>query len=299
MNFKRIIIGPFLATVFVVVFVYAISGMQSFTESFKNKYFTASVADAISENKIIIPGNIARPIIEINAGSAISVETDLQGEDNIVFEKKSEEKLPIASLTKLMMAMLVLDNYNLSDMQVVGKMADAQSTMEVDLKLGDKMSVRNLLSMALIASSNKAAYALSEIMGVEKFVGLMNQKARELQLENTFFIEPTGISPGNVSTAKDLVKLAKNILKNYPQITWVTRTKELNIEGFGKIVNTDQLLAEVPGVICGKTGFTEEAKGCLLLVVKDEAKESYSINVILGADDRFSEMKKLINEWTY
>ena len=77
----------------------------------------------------------------------------------------------------------------------------------------------------LIESSNKSAYALSEIMGEQKFVNLMNKKAKEIGLENTFFVDPTGLSSQDVSTASDLAKLAEYILKNYPKIARYNENK--------------------------------------------------------------------------
>ena len=75
----------------------------------------------------------------------------------------------------------------------------------------------------------------------------------------------------------------------------ITKQKEFDIKGFGKIENTDQLLGEIPDIVCSKTGYTPQANGCLLLVINNPKNNDYIINVILGADDRFLEMKKIIN----
>ena len=128
----------------------------------------------------------------------------------------------------------------------------------------------------------------------KNFINLMNQKAKDLGMVNTFFADPTGLSSKNVSTAVDLSELAEYILKNYAKIADISRTEQLDIPNFGKITNTDQLLTEIPETVCSKTGYTTEAKGCLLLAMYNIEKNNYLIHVILGADDRFTEMKKLI-----
>ena len=291
-----------MSFIFLLVFVYLISGVQWIFENFaqgQNKEaFLGSVSGAVQD---IVPENSVQPAVkpEISAESAISVESNLSDADKILFEKASDTKLPIASLTKLMTAVIVLDNYNLSDNITVDEIADSQDSMKQDVKSGDTMPAENFLEIMLVESSNKSAYALSEgpgsTPGEEAFVGLMNQKAKEIGLENTFFADPTGLSPQNVSTADDLVKLAEYILKNYPRIADISRVKEFYVPGFGEVSNTDQLLGEIPEIVCSKTGFTTQAKGCLLLVMNNPKDNGYLINVILGADDRFSEMKQLID----
>ena len=291
MNLKRAIFGPLLSIVFLTFFAYAISGLKgvlvSLPQNNSNMVASADILSAV-ENTVV-----AGP--EINAKSAISIESNLLGEDKIIFEKNSEEIMPIASLAKLMTAVVAIDNYNMSDTTVVDEVADLQDPMKQDVKLGDVFTVENFLNIMLVESSNKAAYTLSEIMGVEKFVALMNQKAKDLGLENTFFADPTGLSSEDVSTAGDLAKFTEYILKNYPEIAKISKEAEIDVPNFGKVQNTDQLLLEIPNIVCSKTGFTDAANGCLLLVTNNQTNSDYVINVVLGADDRFGEMKKLIN----
>jgi len=311
MNLNRAIIGPILSILFLVFFVYMISGVNwIFNNSFQaqsNDVLLGSVSNGVQntvfENPTNTIGDIAVPVVtkkpsvDINAKAAISIENNLQDINKIIFDKNGSTQLPIASLTKLMTAVVVLDNYNLSDTCQVDEIADSKDSMKQDVKLGDKMSVKNFLEIMLIESSNKSAYALSEMIGEENFVKLMNQKAKTIGLKNTFFTDPTGLDSGDVSTAEDLAKLAEYILKNYPEISAVSQTKNLYISGFGNVTNTDELLGEIPEIICSKTGFTTAAKGCLLLVINNPKNNDYYINVILGADDRFSEMKKLF-DWS-
>lgn len=294
MNLKRALGGFLLSFVFLLVFVYIIFGAQLFFENYfqnQNKEtFLGSAANGVQN----ITQKTAN-VLEINAELAISVESDLSDLDKIIFEKASDEKLPIASLTKLMTAVIVLDNYNLSENVTVDKIADLQDPMKQDVKLGDTMPIENFLEIMLVELSNKSAYVLSEKMGAPAFVNLMNQKAKDIGLENTFFADPTGLSSQNISTASDLAKLAEYILKNYPRIADISKQNKFYVPDFGEITNTDQLLGEIPEVVCSKTGFTTQAKGCLLLVINNPKNNDYIINIILGADDKFSEMQKLIN----
>lgn len=316
MNFKRAIGGFLLSLVFLIFFAYIISGVQWFFENSlknQNKASLGSLSDAvqniapedIKENAAVNP---VQPVatgdlrLEVNAKSAISVESNLSKPgapsgsypNKIIFEKNSDMQLPIASLTKLMTAVIVLDNYNLSDTWQADKIADSQDPMKQDIKLGDVMTVESFLKIMLVGSSNKSAYALSELIGEQNFIALMNQKAKDLGLEKTIFADPTGLSPKNISTAGDLVRFAEHILKNYPKIADISKAKELYIAGFGNVINTDQLLQDFPEAVFSKTGFTTKANGCLLLVINSPKSGGYLISVVLGADDRFSEMKKLI-----
>lgn len=308
MNLNRVIIGPLISIVFLLLFVYMVAGAQLVYDNFltnnsqglaqiNSDIFLGSVLntsqDFYSAGLQLSPDSIY--IKDLEAKSAISVETNLIDQNRIVVYKNIEAPLPIASLTKLMTAIVVLDNYNSSDIVTVNKSADSQTPVKQDVKMGDTMPVQSFLQIMLVGSSNKAAYALAEKIGTESFVKLMNQKSKDLYLENTFFADPTGLSQFNVSTASDLTKLAEHILKNYPAILKISRAKQLYVQGFGDVVNTDDLLGEVPDVVCSKTGFTKEAKGCLLLITANPEKGNYLINVVLGAEDRFGEMKQIID----
>lgn len=298
MNKRRAISGFLLSFVFLLFFSYMVAGAQwVFSKSLKDSKNEVSLGDlsgAVQNVTAVAPVPV-KP--DISAKAAISIESNLYDINKIIFEKDAGVQLPIASLTKLMTAVVVLDNYNLSDIIYVSKIADMQDPMKQDVKFGDKMTVENFLDIMLVGSSNKSAYALSEKIGEPLFVNLMNQKAEQIGLQNTVFTDPTGLSSGDVSTASDLVKLAEYILnnKNYSKIPETTKLKILNVPGFGEVENTDGLLDEISNIVCSKTGFTTAASGCLLLVTNNPKNNDYIISVILGSEDRFSEMEKLVN----
>ncbi len=247
--------------------------------------------------------------LDIQAKSAISVLITPNGERKILFKKNIQERLPIASLAKLMAADVVLENFDLDQPVKISKEAIAQKEDFGNFKSGEVFTVKDILYSSLIESSNDATYALVEKFGKEGFVALMNLEAKYLGLNNTYFINPTGLDPdnpdelSNYSTAEDLVNLTIHIL-NKPLIKEIISTPEFNLylangKFHHKIITTNKLL-EPPSslngwkIIGGKTGWEFEAGGCLLLILKDKRTNSYLINVILGADGRFEEMIKLV-----
>ena len=245
--------------------------------------------------------------LELSAKSAISVLIKSDGTSKILFEKDKNKKLPIASLTKLMTALVVLENYELSKTVEISREA---AFLENEygygsLKIGEKFSVKDLLYFLLMESNNGAAFSLAEMAGEKEFVDLMNITAADLDLEKTFFVNPTGLDPDNIfdltnySTAEDLVKQGSYLLKKQPLIWEIAGNLEFNLylpDGvfYRQLKNTNELLKEIPQV-GGKTGWTPQAQGCLLLAYKSPNRKDYLINIILGSEDRFEDMKKLIN----
>ena len=254
--------------------------------------------------------------LKIEAKSAISVEVDNKGNQKVLFRKNSDKILAIASLTKLMTAKVVLDSnppatfppsagpyYDLSQIIEISKEAVEQEGEAGDFKIGEKFRVKDFLYSLLMESSNDAAQALAEVIGEKTFVELMNSEAKNLNLESTHFANPTGLDhPKNYSTTEDLVKLA-NYLSKKPLIWEILSTPEFDLyspEGIyhHRLLNKNELLGEIPGIVGGKTGWTPQAGDCLLLVLKSPKNQGYLINVILGSKDKFEEMRKLV-EWIH
>lgn len=242
------------------------------------------------------------PNIEIQAFSALIL--DIESE-KILYQKNIEEKIPIASLTKLMTALIILETTDLDKIVTVSKKAVETYGKMGKLRVGEKISVKNLLYALLIESSNDAAVSLAENYGnefsqndrLDEFVDLMNKKALELGLKNTHFVDPSGLNPDNISTAWDLSQLTKFIL-NKPLIWEILQIPAIDVysaDGLYNhhLVNSNKLLGHLSGVVGGKTGYTEEAKECMILVIKE--KDSNIIFVLLKSPDRFKEMKELVN----
>ena len=132
---------------------------------------------------------------------------------------------------------------------------------------------------------------------------MMNEDAQSLGLGNTHFVNSSGLDPEtqepkeniNISSARDLSQLTQQLLKT-PLVWKILSTPKINLYG-ETLISTNKLLGKVSGIIGGKTGYTDTALGCFVLVLEAPNGKGRIINVILGAQDRFSEMEKLIN-WT-
>src|SRR3989344_4135814 len=305
MKIKRAVKGFFLSLVFLSVIFIALQKAWDAGRN-NNLFFLGSVSGSPEVIQPVETDNTPNPPaphrnwgvpeFDLAAESGIVVESSFRGTDKFLFKKNTYLKLPVASLTKLMTAVIAFENFDLAKTIKISRDAISQEGERGILELDREITVNDLLYITLIESSNHAAYALSEGMDKYDFVRLMNEKARELNMENTFFTKPAGLSPENISTAEDLIKTAKYILKKHPKISEISRTKEYDLPNYGKLTNTDELLGEVPDIVAGKTGLLIEAKGCLLLIVNNSGKDSYLIFVVLGAEDRFGEMRKMI-EW--
>ncbi|TSC94753.1 MAG: D-alanyl-D-alanine carboxypeptidase [Parcubacteria group bacterium Licking1014_1] len=304
MNYKYLLKNFFFFCVCVFILGWGaqwlLSGLIDFSEweiSRNKALFLSSVSDSKNQPPY---RDWQVEDLEIDSEAAISVESDLLGSDKILFKKNGQKRLAIASLTKLMTAIVSLESYELFEEITINKTAALQEGEQGLLTTGEALSIKNLLYIMLIESSNHAAYALAELTGVKNFVDLMNYQAANIGLKDTYFADPIGLSSENYSTVEDLAKLAKYILKNYPLIADISKTKEFNLykkDGsfYKKLVNTNKLLGEIPEIAGGKTGFTTDAKGSLLLIIKNSKDGNYLIYVVLGADDRFLEMKKIID----
>lgn len=242
------------------------------------------------------------PPLKLEVNSAISIKISPSGREKILFKKNTEEILPLASLTKLMTAVIILEdaNYDLKRLITISKTAAEQENVPDygNLKAGERFTVEKLLELMLSYSSNDAAYSLSELIGVNNFVKKMNFKARELGLSQTNFLNSTGLEDSqnnfNYSTAEDLAVLIKYILKNHPLIFEISLKKKMYLTRNGV---SDLVLADSQTMLGGKTGYTDEAGGCLIFLFFNE-KGSIIMNIILGAsstETRIQEAQKLIN----
>lgn len=239
---------------------------------------------------------VSKPIIQ--AKSALVYDTK---SGRFLFEQNPRQKLPVASLTKLLSATVILENLKPEDIVTVPKEALRVDDEKQTLYLGEKISVENLLKLMLIESSNDSAFALSlfaQSKGLN-FVEKMNERANQLGMTDTHFLDPAGLNDEAYSTAYDLIKLVKYALK-YDLIWNFLSEKNIIVKSAdGKIEHnvksTDQLLGIVPDIIGGKTGYTDGAGGCMILVVDIPGENDKIISIVLGSTDRFGDTIKLIN----
>lgn len=238
------------------------------------------------------------PFIEISAKAAITTD---QTASKIYYQKNIFEKLPVASLTKLMTATIVLETEKPDTTVIISKKAVDQEGEAGKLIVSEEITIENLLKALLIESSNDAAFALEEYFDSKNIdlINLMNQKAIALDLKNTHFVSSSGIEDdGNYSTAYDFARLVAYSLNNEQlwNILKLPSARIISADGSNirNLTTSNQLLGKIEGLIGGKTGYTLKAKGCLLIVVAVNP-DTKIITVVLGSDDRFGETEKLIN----
>ena len=207
----------------------------------------------------------------------------------ILYGKNENTKRPMASTTKIMTSIVVLEKANLSDIVEISKNAAGIGGSRLGLKAGDKITVHNLLYGLLLVSGNDAAVALAEHVGgsITDFAELMNKKAKELGLNSTSFTTPHGLDADNhYTTAYELAVMADCAL-NIKEFSNIVGTKNYTvyINGNSKnITNTNELLGNLKGVYGVKTGFTNGANRCL--VTSTKRGDMDIICVVLGADTK-------------
>nr|WP_238474469.1 D-alanyl-D-alanine endopeptidase [Pseudomonas cavernae] len=213
----------------------------------------------------------AKPVQELASGSALLV--DLQT-NQVLYASNPDMVVPIASVTKLMTAMVALDAKLPLDQQLPIVIKDVAEMRGVysRVRIGSQISRRQMLLLALMSSENRAAASLAHHYpgGVPAFVAAMNAKAKALGMNHSRYAEPTGLSEKNVSSARDLVKLLK-ASQQYPLIGQFSTTRE-TIAVFRKpsyslgFRNTNNLVRKADWSIqLTKTGFTDEAGHCLVM----------------------------------
>ena len=171
-------------------------------------------------------------------------------------------RVPIASLTKLMTVLLTVEHTKPSDVVTVASSAAAVGESSIELRAGDRLTVRELLEGALIQSANDAADALAYYVGKgneARFVAMMNARARQLGLTDTHYARPDGLdAPGHVSSARDVTTLARLLMRK-PIVRSIVRRQTATIAG-GRVLHTwNDLLGTFPGVFGVKTGHTTAA----------------------------------------
>lgn len=216
-----------------------------------------------------------------------------------LFEKQTSDMLPVASLTKVASALVALNLFPLDEIVTVPPEAVKVDGEKQDLYAQERLTVKDLLQLMLVGSSNDAAYALAlhaKERGID-FVARMNDKARELEMYDSQFLDPAGLNDQGYSTSRDMVKLMLAALKE-KELWPATREPEIIIQAQNgqvhTIKNTNQLLNDIPYIIAGKTGYTEGALGCLILAMKISEEDAILLSIVLGSRERFTDTDTLI-----
>ncbi len=209
----------------------------------------------------------------------------------VVYEQNADVPLPPASLTKLMTALLTLEDNRLND-EVEILASDLIGGATMGLAAGETISVHDLLSGLLVPSGNDAAMALARHVGgdVDAFVEKMNARASQLGLDNSHYVNPNGYdADGHYTSAADLLALTLELLK-YPLFDEIVQTDEATVAGH-LLQNTNEFLGYYPGVTGIKTGTTTLAGQCLVTRIEQDGRSL--LIVVLGSEDRYADVATL------
>jgi D-alanyl-D-alanine carboxypeptidase (penicillin-binding protein 5/6) len=216
--------------------------------------------------------------------SAYIVEDARTGE--VLAASNAHRRLPIASLTKLMTVLVTLEHHKLTDLVTVDPRAAVVGESSIDLRAGERLSVRDLLKGALIQSANDAADALALSVSPDfaSFAGLMNAKAAQLRLRDTHFVRPDGLdAAGHYSSAADVTKLARIVMRT--RFVRETVREETDTISGGRTLHTwDDLLSAFPQTIGVKTGHTNAAGWCQVAAARGRGVTVYA--TLLGSPAR-------------
>ncbi len=310
--------------------VLAVFGVSSFSvyKSYLAKHELVSPVLGVSK-QLTIADNLWFPLLDkftkdgelkdLSAKAALFVETN---SGQVLYEKNSREKLPIASLTKIMTVIVTLENESLNrepgekEFGRIYQVSERAANMEPDKMLlvaGERLTTEELLDGIFLVSANDAAEVFAErVTGRrEEFINLMNSKARQLGMEDTLFINPTGLeedepdfppdsghSVEQYSSAYDVSLMSRYAIRKWPHLTDISSAPHIYLSPTSTHQDYDlysgiNLLTTYPGVVGFKTGYTPDAGLTLVTIARRGDKEV--LGVILGATNRRDDAKMLLD----
>lgn len=218
----------------------------------------------------------------------------------ILASQDADTERPMASVTKIMTALVVRDNAELDEEVRITESAAATGEAEIGIAPGELWTVEDLLIAVLVRSGNDAAVALAEYVGgsVEGFAEMMNEKAADMGLQHSQFVNPHGLdAPGHYTSANDLAMMAAAALED-PVLARMARTRSVKFRpdpaGVDRIArSTNKLLGVYPGVIGFKTGFTNKA-GLVLVSVLEQGGRTL-IGVVMQSEAHFDDSRELLD----
>ena len=264
----------------------------------------ATNVEVFNNNKFHFDFSTSKKGPYLNLKSALLID---YSNGDVLYSKNCESQRSVASLSKLVSAMVILDHKLNMDSIVTISKADARNSSKSRLKRGYQLTIRDLLHASLLSSDNRAARALARATSgsIKAFAIAMNKKVRSLGLENTIFYEPSGLDKRNKSNAVEIAKILQYSY-DYPLIQKITQKKNYYVKVRNKknkklqMVNTNLIVHSKYKVLAGKTGYTQAADYCLTTLVKNKKGEKLTL-VVLGVPGdklRFKEARKLI-DWGF
>jgi len=249
------------------------------------------VAAAALALALAVPALAADPPPQVS-GREWVVENGVTGE--VLLAHDARTPVPIASLTKLMTVLLTIEHAKLNSVVTVGPQAAGVGESSAGLVAGERLTVRQLLEGALVASANDAADALAAYVGhgsETRFVAMMNARARQLGLRSSHYVRPDGLdAAGHVSSARDVTYLAR-LLMHRPAIRQIVRQRTATLPG-GRVLRTwNDLLYSYPGIFGVKTGHTSEAGWNEVAAARRNGVSIYA--TLIGSPDRSTRNRDL------
>jgi D-alanyl-D-alanine carboxypeptidase (penicillin-binding protein 5/6) len=246
------------------------------------------------------PQELATLDSRLTASGAIIVDLD---SGQTLYDRNMRVSRPMASLTKLMTALIISENHELDEIVTVPAGVDDVAGTVAHLPEGQKFTVGDLLSASLIMSANDAAYTLAIFHSgtTEDFAKEMNARAKELGLKGTTYLNATGLDEATQqSSPRDLAWLAMFVMKN-PELAERLSTRTTSIRSVSGmtigVTHTHQLLrAEDSDVLAGKTGTTDAAGQCLMSIVEADGRKY--IAILLHSRDRYADMRQILTTLT-
>ncbi len=218
----------------------------------------------------------------------------------VLYAKNPDIPRPMASLTKIMTALLLIEHHQPDETVTIPPVAETIQGSSIRLKAGMRFALSDLLTAMMLPSANDVAYSLAIHHGktIKDFVGMMNDRARTLGLTNTHFNNPAGLDDMNqYASPRDLAWLTLAALRK-PAFQKLVSTKEATVEntdgGSFVLRNTNEMLQSQPNVFGVKTGTTDNARECLI-VLFTESRRSYAL-VLLGSKDRYTDALQVMKE---
>jgi len=224
-------------------------------------------------------------------------------EEKVIYNFHEEAQLPLASLAKIMTTATILDEASVEKLVTIN-LNDIKQEGDSGLLIGETWSLKNILELILVSSSNDGASAVASVMNSKNgFIKSMNNKADDLGLKQTYFLNESGLDlnkniSGAYGSAKDVALVFSYVLQEYPHILEATKYKTISINSLDlthEIKNTNKEIETFPGIIASKTGFTDIAGGNLVIAF-DAGLNKPIIISLLGSsiDGRFDDMEKLV-----
>lgn len=292
----------FFSTLLVILLAFLISNITSSKEPKKLISPLLSGEKVLGINqwlpKGVSDGQFNAPQVSAKGGFFIDTKSA-----KILYAKNQNKRLPIASLVKVMTALIALEHKNMEDKFIVSQRAADMEPDKMLLIAREKLTLKELLAGIFLISANDAAEVIAEGANGsrEEFIKLMNAKARQLGMKDTFFVNPTGLDEdanNSYSTAYDLAILTRFLIRRFPQVVDISKTVHIILPKTDTHQDYDMysginLLTTYPGVIGFKTGYTPASGLTLITLARKDGHEV--IGVLLGSEDRRDEAKELLD----